>query len=384
MSNITLLHNSPVLQFAAEELICGFHHMGIEACSYSISLGLFSDFNLAFTGKDLLLDDEIAISVQDGKGYLAGSNPRSVLFAVYRYLEACGVCYLRPETNGTRYPSRGSLVDIQQKEAAAIRHRSICIEGATSLSNVLDMVDWIPKLGFNSYYIQFRDAYIFFDRWYSHRNSPLKEPEPFSHETAVEYVQIIKREIKKRGLFLEAVGHGWTCEPFGVSHSGWDKSDTTSIPQSYLDACALVNGERKVWNNKPIETQVCLSNFAVRRTMNEGVLQYIRENPEVDIIHYWMGDWYNNVCECDECSKLRETDWYIILLNELDELLTQNGLSTRIVFLSYFNFSIPPMRECLHNESRFILLFAPISRTFSESYPNTFPVKEIPPYITMI
>lgn len=168
MSNITLLYNDPVLQFAAEELKRGFLQMGIAEGSYSISLGLFSDLNLAFSGKDPLLDDEIAISIQGGRGYLAGSNPRSVLYAVYRYLETCGVCYLRPGANGTRYPSRQSLVDAQWQETASTRHRSICIEGACSLSNVLDMVDWMPKLGFNSYYIQFRDAFIFFDRWYSH------------------------------------------------------------------------------------------------------------------------------------------------------------------------------------------------------------------------
>lgn len=381
MSNITLLHNSPVLQFAAEELTCGLQHMGITECTYSISLGLFSDLNLVFNGKDPLLDDEIAISVQNGRGYLAGSNPRSVLFAVYRYLETCGVCYLRPGANGTRYPSRQRLVDVQMKEAAMTRHRSICIEGAVSLTNVLDMVDWMPKLGFNSYYIQFRDAFIFFDRWYSHRKNPLRDPEPISHETALEYVQTIKHEVKKRGLLLEAVGHGWTCEPFGVAHSGWDKTDTSNIPQKYLDVCALVNGERKVWNNRPLDTQLCLSNPAVRSTMNKGVLQYIRENPEADIIHYWMGDWCNNVCECDECSKLHVTDWYVMLLNELDELLTQNGLPTRIVFENCYNYSIPPMRERLNNQNRFIMLWAPITRTYSESFPDSFSVKEIPPYV---
>lgn len=209
----------------------------------------------------------------------------------------------------------------------------------------------------------------------------MREPEPISRETALEYVQNIKREIKKRGLFLEAVGHGWTCEPFGVVNNGWDKVSASDIPQEYLDVCALVNGERKVWDNSPLATQLCFSNPVVRKTMNESVLQYIRENPETDIIHYWMGDWWNNVCECDECSKLHVTDWYVILLNELDELLTKNGLSTRIVFVNCYNYSVPPIRERLRNQSRFIMMFAPITRTYSEAFPDTFSRKEIPPYV---
>ncbi len=378
---IKLLNRSDAAAFAAEELKSTFSRMGIGENEYSVSVGLFSDFSIPLKGDSPLLDDETAVDIRNGNGYIAGSNPRSILFAAYRYLEACGVKYIRPGANGTRYPKRSSLADLKLKEAPSVRHRSICIEGAVSLENVLDLVDFMPKLGFNSYFIQFRNPFIFFDRWYSHRKNPFKKPEPISRETSAEYTKTVIREVKKRGLLLEAMGHGWTCEPFGVPHTGWDKADGKSLPKEYLDICAELNGERKVFNNSPLATQICLSNPWARKTMNESVLKYIRENPEADIVHYWLGDYYNNVCECKECRKLHASDYYVMLLNELDGLLTENGISTRIVFANYYNNSIPPKRERLRNQDRFIMLYAPITRTYSEPFPDNFPVKEIPPYV---
>lgn len=372
--------DNSAISFAAAELTRAMQKMGVCDEAYRITLGLFSDMNLPFTGKDAALDDEFAIEIHDGRGYIAASNPRSVLFGVYHYLEICGVSWIRPDKNGTWYPNLNSIPDASVRQLAATRYRSVCIEGADSIEHVLDMIDWMPKLGFNSYYIQFRDAFIFFDRWYSHRRNPIKKPEPISRKQALLYVDEIKKEIKKRGLFLEAVGHGWTCEPFGIAHTGWDKEATADFPQEYVDICAMTNGKRHVWNNTPLQTQLCMSNPSVRKTMNDGVIAYIRENPEVDVIYYWLGDYFDNTCECDECKKLRYSDYYVMLLNELDEVLSKEGLNTRIVFSTGYNLANPPIREKLNPSPRFEMMFAPITRTFADSFPADYSIKEIPPY----
>ena len=46
------------------------------------------------------------IDVTDGKGRIAGSNPRSVLLGVYRFLEEAGCRWLRPGTDGDYVPKR--------------------------------------------------------------------------------------------------------------------------------------------------------------------------------------------------------------------------------------------------------------------------------------
>ena len=74
------------------------------------------------------------------------------------------------------------------------------------------------------------------------------------------------------------------------------------------------------------------------------------------------------MCECDNCRTKTPTDWYIKILNEIDRQLTQLNLHTRLVFLIYFELLWSPQTEELHNPERFVLMFAPISRTFSEPF----------------
>ena len=55
-------------------------------------------------------------------------------------------------------------------------------------------------------------------------------------------------------------------------------------------------------------------------------------------------------------------------------------LNTRLVFLLYQELLWPPQRERLRNPDRFVLMFAPISRTFEASYDLSGEQEEIPPY----
>jgi hypothetical protein len=104
--------------------------------------------------------------------------------------------------------------------------------------------------------MQFREGYTFFDRWYSHRNNPAKPPEDFPVEKAREFTRRIEAELKKRGMLYHAVGHGWTCEAFGVPGLGWDPV-VQEWPEEVLDSLALLNGKRAMWENIPLATSLC-------------------------------------------------------------------------------------------------------------------------------
>lgn len=377
--------NDETVRFAAHELCDTLSAMGIPAAQGEadgdICLGLFPTFGLTPKSDNLTLDDEIAISVTNGKGYIAGSNPRSVLIATYRFLEECGACFVRPGKDGTYLPCLTALpAAVTVREAATKRHRGVCIEGSNSIEHVTNMIEWLPKRGFNSYFIQFRNAHDFFDRWYSNRDNPLKEPAPYSNEQSVIYTAQTVREIKKRGLLLHMVGHGWTCEPFGVEHCGWKEVDPSNVPQSYIDLCALVNGKRTLWKNKPLLINLCYSNPTVRETIVKGVIAYLRENPTVDLLHVWLGDEPDNTCECDKCRQKRLSDYYVILLNEIDEALTEANIPAKIVFLTYLNLLHAPETEKIKNPDRFVLMFAPITRDYTYPFPDTYRITEVAPY----
>lgn len=346
-----------------------------------IYLGTLDRFNLEEPKvEDPRFDDGIFIRFNSGKGIIAGTNDRSVLLGVYRFLREVGCRWIRPGRDGEIIPKRDiSLVNVNIVERASYRHRGICIEGAVSYENVYDIIDWSMKVGFNSYFIQFREGYTFFDRWYSHINNPLKEKEPFSVEKAREFVRSLEKEIKRRGLLYHAVGHGWTCEPFGIPGLGWDiyKGE---VPEDYIKYTAEINGKRGLWEGIPLNTNLCYSNPEVRHIITDSIVEYLEEHPYIDVLHFWLADGTNNQCECEECRKTLPSDFYVMMLNELDRKLTSKGIDTKIVFLLYVDLLWPPEKERIENPDRFIMMFAPITRSYSDTFKSIDDSIKIPEY----
>lgn len=328
-------------------------------------LGLFADFGLR-PASDHPLDDEIHLAVENGHGLIAGANPRSALMAVYRYLAALGCRWVRPGAEGEFIPPAEAAASVHLHEAPSYRHRTVCIEGAVSLENVLEMVDWLPKVGLAGYFMQFREGFTFFDRWYSHRSNPLKTPQAFSVEQARQFTQQIEAELQKRGLVYHAIGHGWTCEAYGLPCLGWDMESGRAWPPEFLHDVAEVNGKRSVpWDIVSIAA-LCYSDPQVQARLANCVADYAAAHPQIDLLHVWLDDGFNNKCECARCRDHRPADDYIAILNQIDAGLAQRGLPHKVVFLAYVDMLWPPERERLANPARFFFMFAPISRTYRQ------------------
>lgn len=326
-------------------------------------------------------DDEIHIAVDGGNGLIAGSNPRSLLMAVYHYLGALGCRWVRPGADGEFIPKADpSIQNIHIHETPAYRHRAVCIEGAVSLENVLDMVDWLPKLGLSGYFMQFREGFTFFDRWYRHANNPLKAPEAFSVDQARQFTRQIETELQKRGLSYQAIGHGWTCEAFGIPCLGWDREPDRLWPPEFLRCVAEVNGKRSVpWDIASIAA-LCYSDPVVQEKLASCVVDYAASHPQIDLLHVWLDDGFNNKCECPRCRTHLPADDYIQILNAIDEGLTRRNLPHKIVFLAYVDMLWPPETERLRNPDRFVFMFAPISRNYRQAMKATPSTPPLPPF----
>ncbi len=110
-------------------------------------------------------NDSIYIKVENGVGVISGANERSVLMAVYRFAYELGCRFLYPGKDGEKIPKRKlnySDLKAEVNEAPSYNHRAICIEGAVGYEQVLNTIDWLPKVGMSGFFTQFFTPGSFF------------------------------------------------------------------------------------------------------------------------------------------------------------------------------------------------------------------------------
>lgn len=343
-----------------------------------IWLGVASRFPAGVAPRDGA-DDSIRVVARDGHVLLAGANPRAVLFAAYRWLEMLGCRWFRPGRDGERVPRVPDPLarPADLAETPSARHRVICIEGSCHLRHVLAMIDYAAKRGFNGYLFQFFNCYAFFERWYGLEKNCRPRQTPFTSAQAAALTARAKRAARRRGMALHTVGHRWTCEPFGLPAEQWAPF-AGPVPADVLPLLAQVNGERALHRGIPLFTQLCYGNPEVWRRMVDGVVDYAAAHPHEEIVYTALGDGGNNHCECDRCREIRPADLYVRMLNAMDAALTARGLKTRLVFTAYVDLLWGPERERIANPARFLLLFAPITRSYLRSLADEGGEEEAP------
>ena len=390
MMQIKKMRADHVIDFAAEELKKYLRMMMPQCDDIDIiyepeakdgfRLGLLSDFGLPFEGEDPVLDDVIHVDTTSEGGILAGSNMRSILFAVYRMLRENGCRWLYPGVDGEYIPVK-ELAAVRYHKLADHRFRGHCNEGAEHQQAMLDTIDFYAKQELNVFMLEFDIPFIYYDRFYSHPfNEENRPPEPVSHQQVLQWKRQCEAEISKRGLQFHDMGHGWTAEPFGLSSKdGWNVSHQ-EITSEQRECLAMRNGVRELFGGVALNTNLCMSNPKVRTTMARGILEYAKNHRNVDYLHVWLADGSRNHCECENCQKAHPSDFYLMIMNELDELLTQAGLHTRIVFIAYVDTMFAPLYENIRNPQRFSLLYAPITRSYCTSIQPDSVIPEAAPY----
>ena len=378
MFQINKMRADHVIDFAAEELKKYLRMMMPEAGDVEIHyapeatqgfrLGLAEDFGLCFPeAEDPVLDDVVHIETDCAGGILCGSNPRSVLFAVYRLLKENGCRFLFPGVDGEYIPIK-DIAPVSWHHKADHRFRGQCNEGAESQQCMLETIDFYAKLEMNTYMLEFDVPYYYYNQYYSHQhNEHNRKPEPISREQVKQWKRQCEVEIAKRGLQFHDMGHGWTAEPFKLDSSDQWKSGDQVVLEAMQPYIAELNGKRELRRGVALNTNLCMSNPKARTIMAQAIADYAQTHRNVTYIHVWLADGSRGQCECAECQKKRPADYYIMIMNELDEELTRRNLDTRIVFICYHDTLFAPLEERIARSDRFALLYAPIHRTYTTS-----------------
>lgn len=400
MFKIHLLSTNETIMFSAHELRKYLRMMMPECGEIKIAydpnakdgfrLGLMQDLGLDCSDvKDTELDDILYIDTNEEGGIIAGDNPRSVLLAVYEFFRQNGCRWLMPGPDGEYIPLE-NIKPVKYRFAPSCRYRGWGTATAHEQGQMMEYVDFTPKIGMNLALIEFVIPHQYWNDYYRHKyNEENLPPEDVTADNVLQWKRQLEAEINLRGLQFHDVGHGFILDAFGVpkddAPAGSERVRDMVIPPEnfkYTAQLAEQGGKRGICRGSGWYTQFCMSNPEARTLFADSVIRYARKHQNVDFLHVWLADGSFNHCECEECQKKKPADWYIMAMNEIDERLTAEGLSTRIVFIAYTDTMWAPDTERIKNPERFSLCFAPITRTYSRTLrPSYMPRATTVPYV---
>lgn len=389
---INKVRSDHVIDFAAEELKKYLFMMVPESSEIPISfdpnakegfrLGLLEDFGLPNEAKNVEKDDVVHVDTTENGGILAGSNPRSVLFAVYRFLRLNGCRWLFPGVDGEFIP-RHPVTPQSYHKLADHHHRGYTIEGDPSVEQVLDYIDYHAKKELNVFAPTGIHTYHY--RYYNHdRNTVNRDPEPVTPSLIDQWEGLFVSESRKRGLIVRR-GNAHGAVPAAIGLNPHDraayKSGEKVIPEEIKPKLALIKGKRDLYRKDIYYTNLCLSQPDVRKAMVDYLADSV-ERKNAKSISLPFADGNHNHCECEECSKLRPSDWLVMMGNELDEELHRRGLTgVTINFSTYVDKMFAPIREKFKNPDHFAITFTPISRSYTGSITKDSVIPEPLPYV---
>ena len=382
MFKIYTLDTNETITFAAHELRkylrmmmpeCGAIHIEYKPdAKDGFRLGLMQGLGLDVSDvKDTELDDILYIDTDCEGGVIAGDNPRSVLLAVYEFFRQNGCRWLMPGPDGEYIPLE-NIKPVKYRFAPSCRYRGWGTATAHEQGQMLEYVDFAPKLGMNLAMIEFVIPLQYWNDYYRHKhNEENLPPENVTADNVLQWKRQLEAEINLRGLQFHDVGHGFILDAFGIpaedAPAGSERVRDMMIPEENYKYTAFLNGKRGIHRNSGWYTQFCMSQPEARSLYAESVVRYARKHKNVDFLHVWLADGSDGHCECEECRKKLPSDWYVMAMNEIDEKLTAENLSTRIVFIAYTDTMWAPETERIKNPERFTLCFAPIFRTYART-----------------
>ena len=388
--HIYKMRDDHVLSFAAEELKKYLHMMTQwpeilittdPKATDGFRLGLLEDFGLPFEGNDAETDDVVHIDTTQEGGILAGSNPRSVLFAVYRFLKLCGCRFYFPGPDGEFIPQCMPTPQQYHKLADSIR-RAHSIEGGPAMEDVLRYIDFMPKREMNTFGLMTIEQYQ--RRYYNHQYNSDRPAEELPSAMAEEQWRgLYQAEAQKRGLMIHSGEHDWVARSVGldVKKRVPYRDGLEPIPEEVLPYFALRDGKRSLYNNDIYFSQLCLSQEIVRERLAQEFVYYVENHPQIYCIGFTLGDISKKHCECEECQKMIPSDWYVMILNRIDEIMTEKGMPNKVKTLFYSDMMFPPEKIKLNNPSRFTMDYCPIYRNYNSSLGPDSVIPEPLPYV---
>ena len=224
-------------------------------------------------------DDVVHIDTTAEGGILAGSNPRSVLFAVYRFLRLNGCRWFYPGPEGEYVPMK-DLEPQKYHKMADHRVRGYTIEGNPSMEQVVYWIDYQAKMEMNLFVPS--DPYVYMRAYYERRRLTAHQtPETLTPEQAQQWQRTFEGEAFRRGLLLKEGGHGHIPMALGLDPADRQayKEGEKPLPEYVRPYLAMMNGKRDLHKGDIYWTNLCMSQPEVRRMLVTHHANQIQKNP---------------------------------------------------------------------------------------------------------
>ena len=258
---------------------------------------------------------------------LAGANPRSVLYAVYDFLEQLGYRFFAPnfnfyQGNAEYIPNEaqvlGTTRDVHQK--ASLRYRRLYVEEGWSFNetNLVQLIDWMAKRRLNVLVYPYNyqnEGWTTYDTW---RNT-------------------LAPELERRGIAVEVGGHGYTS---------W------LSPKEYPDYYIPGYNVFDVTKPEAVYTYI------------ENVIRYLHERPEIQIFDAWPPDaatWPPSVI--DQFGSIADAEASVI--NQLAAAVQSRLPDVQIERIAYNPATEPPSSRYMHDPANVVVDIAPYDRSYS-------------------
>lgn len=289
-----------------------------------------------------LPEDGFGMFPRGDRVYLAGANGRGTTYAVYRFLEELGCQWLAPafefyDGRHQHIPSVERLVWSRVSahiDGPALRYRKLYIEEGRShtTENLLQLIDWMPKLGFNVLVAPMDyqgHGRVRWDNW----GEPLTP------------------ELQKRGIVIEVGGHGYQ----NFLNASMDAGQLFVRRPEWF---SLQDGKRTARE----QFVFCTSNAEAVQYLQANVIGYLQERPEIEIFDFWPpdgADW----CECESCEALGAVpERHARMVTAMARVLQKELPGVRLECVAYGSYREPPAQTI---PSKDILIdFCPISQNF--------------------
>lgn len=288
-------------------------------------------------------EDAYRLELSDSVLSIMGGSPRALLYGVYDVLRQLGCRWPAPSFlfyNGSSgiIPKRDSLVIsmAKPKEATpAFSIRKLDVEEGKShtIANLLELIDWMPKLGFNTLMVPMNyggGGRVKWDNWR----------------------EKLTPALRKRGLLIEVGGHGY---------------------QNFLNASmedSTLFARHPDWFGKDSHCRPSPRKHLVFNTADTGavhylianVVTYLRAHPEIDLFDFWPPDgarW----AECPELKQLgSKQDRQAKLANLVDDAIKRVRPGLKLEIIAYGEVLQPPEAVSLHPD--ILVDFCPINQSY--------------------